>query len=138
MMLTFHTSLRTGKADIAQINRFLSALIIGLPSDKKIDFGPKNYKSGNEKSNPIKASSFGILGNNKEIDATEIDTKLRTNPPLLLDEEKTLRAFQSGRDICAYTNRRIILIDTQGMTGKRTEYRYVCNWELVCLLCLIF
>lgn len=115
-------SSRTGKADIAQINRFLSALIIGLPSDKKVDFGPKNYKSGNEKSNPIRGG-IGILGNSKEIDAKEIDTKLRTEPPLLLDEENVLRAFQSGRDICAYTSRRIILIDTQGMTGKRTEYR---------------
>jgi len=116
---------RTGKADIAQINRFLSALIIGIPTDAKVDFGPKDYGSGNRVSNPITGSSLGILDNSWEIDAHEMDTKLRSDPPLLLDEEKVFRAFQSGRDIDVYTNRRIIKIDTKGLTGKRVNFMSV-------------
>ena len=116
---------RTGRCDIAQINKLLSALIIGLPSDSKIDFGKKDYSSGNQEANPIKASSFGMLGNSWEIDASEIETKLRTDPKLLLDEEKVLKAFQSGRDVDVYTNRRVIQIDTKGLTGKRVKYKSI-------------
>lgn len=122
---------RTGKCDIAQINYFLSALIVGLPTDKKFDLGRKNYNSGNREANPLKKGSFGILGNSWEIDSLEIEGKLRTDPCLLLDEEKVLRAFQSGRDIDVYTDRRLIIIDTQGMTGKRVKYK-------VCEMCSCF
>jgi hypothetical protein len=116
---------RTGKADIAQINKFLSALIIGLPTDAKVDFGPKNYESGNQERNPISGGSFGLLNNSHEIDAGEIEAKLRTDPALLLDEEKVLRAFQCARDVDVYTNRRMIIIDTKGLTGKRVKYKSI-------------
>jgi hypothetical protein len=116
---------RTGKADIGQINRFLSALIIGLPSDKKVDFGPTDYKSGNQEANPISVGKMGILDNSHEIDADMIDKKLRSDPELLLDEEKVLRAFQSGRDVDVYTTRRMIRIDTKGLTGKRVSYKSI-------------
>jgi hypothetical protein len=116
---------RTGRCDIAQINYFLSALIVGLPTDKKVDLGRKNYNSGNREANPIKSGSFGILGNSWEVDSFEIESKLRKDPCLLLDEEKVLRAFQSGRDIDVYTDRRLIIIDTKGLTGKRVNYK-VC------------
>jgi len=125
---------RTGKADIAQINKFFSALIIGLPTDAQIDFGVKNYESGLQVSNPITTSSMGILFNSWEIDAQEMDRKLRTDPPLLLDEETVLRAFQSGRDIDVYTNRRMIIIDTKGLSGKRVNFKsipfkYITRYE---------
>jgi len=116
---------RTGKADIAQINRFLSALIIGLPSDSKVDFGAKNYSSGNREATPIQGGSFGMLDNCREIDALEIDKKLRSDPALLLNEEKVVRAFQSGRDVDVYTNRRMIIIDTKGLSGKRVKYKSI-------------
>jgi hypothetical protein len=116
---------RTGKADIAQINRFLSALIIGLPSDSKVDFGKKDYSSGKEESKPIKAGSAGLLDNKWEIDAGMVEEKLRCDPCLLLEEEKVLRAFQAGRDIDVYTNRRVIFIDTKGLTGKRVKYKSI-------------
>jgi hypothetical protein len=116
---------RTGKADIAQINRFLSALIIGLPTDSKVDFGKKDYNSGNKEANPIQSGSFGLLNNCWEIDAAEIEKKLRSDPALLLDEEKVHRAFQSGRDIDVYTSRRMIIIDTKGLSGKRVKYKSI-------------
>jgi hypothetical protein len=116
---------RTGKADIAQINKFLSSLIIGLPTDAKIDFGKKDYSSGNQEAKPIEKGSFGLLGNSWEIDAGEIEMKLRSDPALLLDDEKVLRAFKSGRDVDVYTDRRMIIIDTKGLTGKRVKYKSI-------------
>ena len=79
---------RTGKADIQQINKLLSALIIGLPTDSQVDFGAKNLNSGNREAKPIESGSFGILDNCWEIDAGEVDKKLRSDPDLLLKEEK--------------------------------------------------
>lgn len=116
---------RTGKADIQQINRFLSALIIGKPTDKKVDFYRKNYTSGTRESTPITFKSMGILNNSWEVDVQQYDSKLRSDPAILLDEEKSLRAFQSGRDVTVYTDRRIVIIDVQGITGKRTKYKSI-------------
>jgi len=116
---------RTGKADIQQINRFLSALIVGKSSDSKVNFYNKNYDSGLREACPITFESFGILNNSEEIDASEYDTKLRSDPDILLDEEKTLHAFKSGRDVTIYTDRRIIIIDIKGLAGKRTKYKSI-------------
>jgi hypothetical protein len=63
--------------------------------------------------------------NSWEIDASKIEEKLRSDPCLLLDEENVLRAFQPGRDIDIYTNRRMIIIDTKGLTGKRVKYKSI-------------
>lgn len=116
---------RTGKADIQQINRFLSALVVGKPTDVKVDMYRKNYESGVRESNPITFKSFGLLNNAWEVDVHEYDSKLRSDPAILLDEEKTLRAFQSGRDVTVYTDRRIVIIDVQGMSGKRVKYKSI-------------
>lgn len=129
-MAKIEMDFRTGRCDISQINRFLSALIIGQPTDKKVDLGIKNYNSGDREANPINAGSFGMLSNAWEIDSFEIESKLRTDPCLLLDEEKVLKAFQSGRDIDVYTNRRMIIIDTKGLSGKRVKYKSL-PWKFV-------
>lgn len=124
-MAKIEMDFRTGKADIQQINRFLSALIIGKPTDKKVDLYRKDYTSGTRESNPITFKSMGILNNSWEVDVQEFDSKLRNDPAILLDEEKSLKAFQSGRDVTVYTDRRIIIIDVKGITGKRTKYKSI-------------
>ena len=124
-MAKIQMDFRTGKADIQQINRFLSALIIGKPTDKKVDLYKKDYASGTRESNPLTFKSFGLLGNAWEVDAKEFDSKLRNDPAILLDEEMTMRAFQSGRDVTVYTDRRIIILDVQGISGQRIKYKSI-------------
>lgn len=124
-MAKIEMDFRTGKADIQQINRFLSALVIGKPTDAKVDFYRKDYESGVRESNPISFQSFGLLNNSWEVDANEYDAKLRNDPAILMDDEKTLRAFQSGRDVTVYTDRRIVVIDVQGMSGQRVKYKSI-------------
>jgi len=116
---------RTGKCDIQQINRFLSALIIGKPTDSKVDMYQKNYASGTREANPIEFKSFGMFNNCWQIDASEMDSKLRSDPAILLDEETTLKAFQSGRDVTVYTDRRLIVLDVKGVSGKRVKYKSI-------------
>jgi len=116
----------TGKADIIQINKFLSALIVGLPTDPQVDFGKKNYGAPTEGQKIGKASILAaIFENSTEIDSGETENTFRTQPELLLEKESVLRAFKQGRDMFVYTTRRILIIDTKGVSGKSVRYKTV-------------
>lgn len=66
---------------------------------------------------------FQWLGNDqRELDPEELDVEFHTNTKILLDHEKTLMAFKAGRDITIFTNIRIMVIDVQGLVGKKIEY----------------
>ena len=41
---------------------------------------------------------------------------------LLLEGESVASAFKGGRDMVLFTNRRIIAVNVQGITGKKTDY----------------
>lgn len=41
---------------------------------------------------------------------------------LLIMGEQVMAAFQSGRDQLVFTNKRIIAVDVQGITGKRKSF----------------
>jgi hypothetical protein len=116
---------RSGKTDIMQIQQMLSGFIIGRPDDSKMVFRPKNYE--NHERTAIGWSSVGaaFLDNSKEIDSEEINTKLHDDIPMLLEEETVLRAFQQGRDMFIYTNRRYLIIDTKGLSGQRVKYKTI-------------
>lgn len=59
-----------------------------------------------------------MLGNASEVstnDAREAET-------LLSHDEYIEKAYKLVRDLFIFTNKRLILIDKQGVTGKRIEY----------------
>jgi len=125
---------RSGKTDIMQIQKMLSGFIVGLPSDPMMKFGPKDYSNHERKALGLNSLAAGIFANSKEVDAGELDSKYHYDIPLLLEEEKVLKAFQQARDMFLYTNRRVIEIDTKGISGQRVKYksipwRYVDGYE---------
>lgn len=61
----------------------------------------------------------GLLGNASSVDKKEIKTELESF--LMVNEEIDL-AFKLIRDLIVFTDRRLIIIDKQGITGKKTEY----------------
>lgn len=61
-------------------------------------------------------SLFGNAGE-KPVDAIAEDFA-----PLLAPDETLQRAFGLVRDLMVFTDRRLILVNKQGMTGKRVEY----------------
>jgi len=61
----------------------------------------------------------GILGNASEVTTEEIH---RESEPLLTNDEYVEKAYKLVRDLFIFTNKRLILIDKQGLTGKRVEY----------------
>ena len=61
-----------------------------------------------------------ILGNASEILAEELSTKYER---LLTDSEQVELGFKLLRDVFIFTTKRLILIDVQGVTGSKVEYK---------------
>lgn len=64
----------------------------------------------------------GLFGNASEIDARGLQKDLDA---ILIDSEKVIRAFKIIRDLFIFTDKRLILIDKQGITGKKAEYHSI-------------
>ena len=61
----------------------------------------------------------GILGNAGVVEASELNSKYGK---LLVDGESIEVGFIIIRDTFIFTNKRLILVDIQGLTGKKIEY----------------
>ncbi|GAA0177695.1 PH domain-containing protein [Clostridium sediminicola] len=64
----------------------------------------------------------GLMGNASEIDIEKIENEFQ---PILADIERVEKAYKLVRDLFVFTNKRLILVDKQGMTGKKTEYHSI-------------
>lgn len=61
----------------------------------------------------------GLTGNATDAASDKLSAELA---PVLVEGETILRAFKIVRDIFVFTERRLILIDKQGLTGRKVEY----------------
>ena len=64
----------------------------------------------------------GLLGNASELDQQELNQEFS---PILADNEQVELGFKLIRDMFVFTNKRMIIIDKQGITGKKVEYHSV-------------
>jgi hypothetical protein len=63
------------------------------------------------------------MGDNaKQIEPGEIESKLKKEYPVLLANETVELAFKSGRDTTLFTDKRMMVIDVKGMSGKKIEF----------------
>ena len=60
-----------------------------------------------------------ILGNASNVSVEELSSKYGR---LLTDNENIELGFSLLRDVFMFTNKRLVLIDIQGLTGKKQEY----------------
>lgn len=61
----------------------------------------------------------GLLGNASETDAQDMQLELQQ---LLSPGEQVRNAYAVLRDLMVFTTKRLILVDKQGVTGKKREY----------------
>ncbi|MEB3280274.1 MAG: PH domain-containing protein [Lyngbya sp.] len=63
----------------------------------------------------------GLLGNASEVkaDAAKLD---KLFGEVLVEGERIEKAYQLIRDLFVFTNKRLILVDKQGVTGKKIEF----------------
>lgn len=64
----------------------------------------------------------GLMGNASEMDTDEITKELED---ILADAERIESAYKLIRDMLVITDKRIIYIDKQGMTGKKASYQSI-------------
>jgi hypothetical protein len=60
-----------------------------------------------------------LLGDASKTDIAEVETTLEA---ILADGERIEQAFRLVRDLLIFTDRRFIVVDRQGLTGKKTSY----------------
>lgn len=63
-----------------------------------------------------------LLGNAVEIGVEKLGREL---DDVLADGEELEKAFVLYRDFFVFSNKRLILVDKQGMTGKKVEYHSI-------------
>lgn len=63
-----------------------------------------------------------LLGNAKLVDPAKIEKEFA---PLLIQGEEVTAAFQVFRDRYIFTQCRLIIMDKQGVTGKKVEYHSI-------------
>jgi len=113
--------LRKGKADLAGVSRFLGAQLFGT----YIGAGSAAPQAPTDASGGV-AGFLDWLGNDsRAVDAQEVDKRLHAEPAILFDDEVVDTALKCGRDMWVFTNKRVLAIDVQGLTGKRVEYTTV-------------
>jgi hypothetical protein len=61
----------------------------------------------------------GILGHASEVKVEDIQKEFIQ---ILGDTERIEKAYKLIRDMFIFTNKRLILVDKQGITGKKVEY----------------
>ncbi|MGS2719256.1 PH domain-containing protein [Paraglaciecola aestuariivivens] len=64
----------------------------------------------------------GLLGNASEVDVQEVAEELA---PIIGATESVEQVFKVIRDMYVFTNKRLILIDKQGMTGRKVDYHSI-------------
>ncbi|MEK5235499.1 PH domain-containing protein [Paenibacillus sp. FSL L8-0470] len=64
----------------------------------------------------------GLLGNATQVDLAAVQ---REYARILTPHEKIERAYRLIRDMFIFTDRRLILVDKQGITGKKTQYHSI-------------
>ncbi|MGH8549076.1 MAG: PH domain-containing protein [Methylococcales bacterium] len=63
-----------------------------------------------------------LLGNATEVDLDELDEEFA---PILAESETIQLGYKVVRDLFVFTNRRLILVDKQGLTAKRVLFRSI-------------
>ncbi len=63
-----------------------------------------------------------ILGNATEVNLDEIKQEFE---PILIQGEELETAFRIFRDKWVFTNKRLIMLDIQGVTGSKREYHSI-------------
>ena len=64
----------------------------------------------------------GLMGNASEIN---LDSIIKEYNKILAENERIEKTYKLVRDLFIFTDKRLILVDKQGVTGKKTEYHSI-------------
>lgn len=64
----------------------------------------------------------GLMGHASEVNISEVHKEYA---PILAKNETIEKAYRLIRDMFIFTNKRLILVDKQGLTGRKVEYHSI-------------
>lgn len=64
----------------------------------------------------------GLMGNASQMDTDKVENQLSD---ILISDEQVDLAYTLIRDLIVFTNYRLILVDKQGVTGKKVSYNSI-------------
>ena len=64
----------------------------------------------------------GLLGHSSKTDVTALQKEFQ---PLLIEGEVLVAAYRVIRDMIVFTNKRLILVEKQGVTGTKADYQSI-------------
>ncbi len=113
---------RKGHVDVLTIHRFLSAMILGDAVEAAAYLDTQGSSVNLHSAGGVGAFINWLGGDSTEQDAAQMNSQLHTNPPILMSKENVEKVYKSGRDMFVYTSHRLILVNVQGLLGKKVEY----------------
>jgi hypothetical protein len=64
----------------------------------------------------------GLIGNASNVQPGEVQKEIGS---ILIDNEQVTASFKLIRDLIVFTDKRLILVDKQGVTGKKVDYHSI-------------
>jgi hypothetical protein len=64
----------------------------------------------------------GLLGHSSKADVGKLHEEFS---PLLIEGEELISAYKIVRDMIVFTNKRLIIVDKQGVTGSKADYQTI-------------
>ncbi|MBR0569853.1 PH domain-containing protein [Microvirga sp. STS03] len=64
----------------------------------------------------------GLMGHASEVSIEKLTNEFQ---PILLDNEQIEKAYKLIRDMLVFTNKRLILVNKQGVTGSKVDYQSI-------------
>ncbi|MCX2741959.1 PH domain-containing protein [Pontibacter anaerobius] len=64
----------------------------------------------------------GMMGHASEVSIEKLSREFQ---PILIDDERIERAYKLIRDMLVFTNKRLILVNKQGLTGTKVDYQSI-------------
>ncbi len=64
----------------------------------------------------------GLMGHASEVSIEKLTAEFQ---PILLDDERIEKAYKLIRDMLVFTNKRLILVNKQGITGSKVDYQSI-------------
>ena len=114
---------RSGKADIVAIQNLIAAKCLGAPGQPS-DFANDDTIKPSDPGSMEKLIAF-ISDKHLKDDPKAIEQKFKTEVPVLQADETVELAYKHGRDMFIITTKRIMLIDVQGLSGKKIEFKSI-------------
>ena len=113
-------SFSSEQVDIYQVKQFLNTQV-NFSDAKCADFVDSDPPNMDQKQSAGGKVMDWFGDNAKQVSAKEMEQQLKSQMPVLVNDEVVQLAFKSGRDYTVMTDRRLLLVDVQGISGQKVS-----------------